>query len=244
MASEQLKHMNELYASKRFSHFPLEIDMTKSATIPTRRSVFRAGAALAVAATATPLLTRTSAWAEDARQPESITDILVTYTPMILGMSPLLFVHVVLSLIGIAAGLVVLYGLLTGKSHGGWIAGFLTTTVLTSVTGFLLPATQLLPSHIVGILSLVLLAVAIVAFYVYHLAGAWRWIYVASAVTALYFNVFVGVVQSFQKLAFLQPLAPTQSEPPFIIAQVLVLTLFIVLGILAAKRFRPLAPNA
>jgi hypothetical protein len=163
---------------------------------------------------------------------------------MILGMSPLLFLHVVLSLIGIAAGIVVLYGLLTGKPHGGWTALFLVTTVLTSVTGFPLPATQILPSHIVGVLSLVLLAVAIAALYVYRLAGAWRWIYVASAVTALYFNVFVGVVQSFQKLAFLKPLAPTQSEAPFLIAQLLVLALFIVLGVVAAKRFHPVARDA
>src|SRR6266702_1742886 len=147
---------------------------------------------------------------------------------MILGMSPLLFVHVVLSLIGIAAGLVVLYGLIAGKPHRGWTAVFLAATVLTSVTGFPLPATQLLPSHIVGALSLVLLA------------GAWRWIYVASALTALYLNVFVGVVQSFQKLGFLRALAPTQSEAPFLVAQVLVLALFIVLGVVAAKRFHPL----
>ena len=160
---------------------------------------------------------------------------------MILGMSPLLFVHVALSLVGIATGLVVFYGMLTGKSHGGLTAVFLATTVLTSLTGFPLPATQILPSHIVGVLSLVLLAVAIVALYVHHLAGGWRWIYVATALAALYLNVFVGVVQSFQKLAFLRRLAPTQSEPPFLIAQLLVLALFVVLGIVAAKRFRPLA---
>jgi hypothetical protein len=159
---------------------------------------------------------------------------------MILGMSPLLFVHVVVSLIGIATGLVVVYGLISGKPHGGWTAAFLVTTILTSVTGFPLPATQLLPSHIVGIISMVLLAVAVASLYVYHLAGASRWIYVVSAITALYLNVFVGVVQSFQKLAFLKPLAPTQSEPPFLVAQVLVLALFVVLGVVAAKRFHPL----
>jgi uncharacterized membrane protein SirB2 len=157
-------------------------------------------------------------------------------------MSPLLFVHVVVSLIGIATGLVVLYGLITGRPHGGWTAAFLATTVLTSLTGFPLPATQLLPSHIVGIISIVLLALAVYAIYAKHLAGPWRWIYVASAVTSLYLNVFVGVVQSFQKLAFLNPLAPTQSEAPFLIAQVFVLGLFIVLGILAVKRFRPVMP--
>src|SRR5437016_4215798 len=135
----------------------------------------------------------------------------------------LLVVHVVISLIGIASGVVVVHGLLIGRPYAGWTVVFLATTVLTSVTGFPLPATQLLPSHIVGVISLVLLAVAIVALYVYHLVGAWRWVYVASAVTALYLNVFVGVVQSFQKLAFLKPLAPTQSEPTFIVAQVAVL---------------------
>jgi hypothetical protein len=160
---------------------------------------------------------------------------------MTLGMSPLLFVHVVVSLIGIATGLVVLYGLITGKPHGGWTAAFLITTMLTSVTGFPLPATQLLPSHIIGVISMVLLTIAVAALDAYHLAGAWRWIYVATAVTALYLNVFVGVVQLFQKLAFLKPLAPTQSEAPFLVAQVIVLGLFIVLGIVAAKRYRPLA---
>ena len=151
----------------------------------------------------------------------------------------LLVFHVVISLIGIASGLVVVYGLLIGKPHVGWTVVFLTTTVLTSVTGFPLPATQLLPSHVVGIISLLLLAAAIVALYVYHLDGPWRRIYVASAVMALYLNVFVGVVQSFQKLAFLKPLAPTQSEPIFVAAQVAVLVLFIALGILAMIRFRP-----
>ena len=159
-------------------------------------------------------------------------------------MSPLLFVHIALSLIGIATGLMVFYGLLTGKLHGGLTAVFLAATVLTSLTGFPLPATQILPSHILGVVSLLLLAVATVALYVQHLAGRWRWIYVATALAALYLNVFVGVVQSFQKLAFLRPLAPTQSEPPFLIAQVVVLALFVVLGILAAKRFRPLAQAA
>jgi len=158
---------------------------------------------------------------------------------MILGMSPLLFVHVVVSLVGIATGLVVVYGLIGGQPHAGWTAAFLATTILTSLTGFPLPATQLLPSHIVGIISIVLLAIAVAALYVYHLAGAWRWIYVASAIAALYLNVFVGVVQSFRKIAFLHPLAPTESEPPFLVAQLVVLILFIVLGVLAAKRFQP-----
>jgi hypothetical protein len=161
---------------------------------------------------------------------------------MILGMSPLLFIHVVVSLIGIATVLVALYGLLT-RPNGAWTAAFLATTILTSLTGFPLPASQLLPSHIVGIISIVLLAIAVYAIYDKHLAGSWRWIYVVTAVAALYLNVFVGVVQSFQKLAFLKPLAPTQSEPPFLIAQVAVLGLFIILGFMAVKKFHPALPS-
>ena len=161
---------------------------------------------------------------------------------MILGMSTATFtsVHVILSLIGILAGLVVvLFGLLRSQPLSGWTALFLATTVLTSVTGFLFPFERLLPSHIVGIISLVVLAAALVALYVRRLAGSWRWIYVAGAVSALYLNVFVGVVQAFQKLPLLNALAPTQSEPPFVIAQVVVLLLFVVLGIAAVRTFHP-----
>jgi hypothetical protein len=160
---------------------------------------------------------------------------------MILGMSTSTFtlVHVILSLIGIFTGLVVLFAMFGSKTASGWTALFLATTVLTSVTGFFFPRDQLLPSHIVGIISLVVLAVAIFAFYVRHLAGPWRWIYVAGAVLALYLNVFVGVVQAFQKAAFLKALAPTQSEPPFIIAQLVVFVLFVVLGIAAVRAFHP-----
>jgi hypothetical protein len=163
---------------------------------------------------------------------------------MILGMSLATFtvVHTVLSLIGIVTGLVVLLGMLGGRKLDSWTAIFLATTVLTSVTGFFFPFAKLLPSHIVGIISLVILAIALVALYGIHLAGAWRWIYVAGAVLALYLNVFVGVVQAFQKLAFLQPFAPTQSEPPFIVAQVVVLAIFVVLGFLALRSFHPEMP--
>src|SRR5205085_4863076 len=142
---------------------------------------------------------------------------------------------------GIASGLVALYGLLAGKLLRGWTVLFLATTVLTSVTGFPLPPFGFDPPRAVGTLSLVLLAAAVAALYVFHLAGAWRWIYVATAVAALYLDCFVGVVQSFQKLSFLQPLAPTQSEPPFIVAQLVVLVAFIALGALAVIRFRPAA---
>ncbi len=160
---------------------------------------------------------------------------------MILGLSTSNFtlVHVVISLVGIASGLVVLLGMLGAKRLDGWTALFLATTVLTSVTGFFFPSDRLLPSHIFGIISLVVLAAAILALYVYRLAGAWRWIYVTSAVAALYLNVFVGVVQAFQKLPFLQRLAPTQSEPPFLAAQLIVLAVLIVLGFVAVRKFHP-----
>ena len=162
---------------------------------------------------------------------------------MILGMSTSTFtaVHVVLSLIGIVAGIVVLAGMLRARRPAGWTALFLATTVLTSVTGFFFPVDHLLPSHIVGIISLVVLAIALLALYGYRLAGSWRWLYVGSAVLALYLNVFVGVVQVFQKLPVLTRLAPTQSEPPFLVAQVAVLATFVALGIRAVVRFRPMA---
>jgi len=160
---------------------------------------------------------------------------------MILGMSTATFtlLHVIISLIGIASGFVVLFGFLNANRLDGWTALFLTTNVLTSATGFLFPTTTILPSQIVGVISLIALALAIFALYRSHLAGSWRWVYVSSAILALYLNVFVGVVQSFQKLAFLQPLAPTQSELPFLIAQLAVIGLFVLLGVLALKRFHP-----
>src|SRR5437868_12226033 len=129
---------------------------------------------------------------------------------MILGMTTSTFtiVHVLISLVGIASGLVVVFGLLTGKKLDGWTALFLATTVATSVTGFAFPFDHLLPSHKVGIISLVVLAVAILARYAFHLSGAWRRIYVITAVAALYFNVFVGVVQSFLKVPALHSLGP------------------------------------
>jgi hypothetical protein len=154
-------------------------------------------------------------------------------------MDAMLEIHVVLSLIGIVSGFVVLYGLLTGRPFGGWTALFLAATILTSVTGFLLAPFGFDPPRAVGVISLVLLALAVVALYAGRLAGAWRWIYIAGAIAALYLNVFVGVVQAFQKLPFLQPLAPTQSEPPFLIAQAAVLVIFVAFGILAVLRFHP-----
>ena len=151
--------------------------------------------------------------------------------------------HVVISLVGIASGLVVLYGLFGSDRMSGMTALFLVTTILTSATGFLFPVTQLLPSHVVGIISLVLLAIACFALYGQKLAGAWRWIYVVTAMVSLYLNVFVLVIQSFLKIPALHALAPSvpPSEPPFAAVQGIVLLLFAVAIIAAVRRFRPAA---
>jgi len=158
---------------------------------------------------------------------------------MILGMSTATYtlLHVLISLVGIGSGLVVMFGFLTGKRLDGWTAVFLATTVLTSVTGFGFPTDHLLPSQVIGIISLVLLAVAISARYVFHLAGAWRSAYVVTAAIALYLNVFVLVVQTFMKVPAVHALAPTQKEPPFLIAQIIVMLIFIVLTVVAVKKF-------
>jgi hypothetical protein len=164
---------------------------------------------------------------------------------MMLGMTLSTFTlfHVVLSLVGIATGFIVVYGLMTGKRLDAWTATFLLFTVLTSLTGFLFPFTHLLPSHVVGILSLLMLAVAIVARYPRRLEGAWRRIYVICAMVALYLNCFVLVVQMFLKLPALHALAPKGNEPPFLIAQLALLAIFVWLTIVAARRFHcePLA---
>jgi hypothetical protein len=161
---------------------------------------------------------------------------------MILGMSVAAFTqfHVILSLIGIASGIVVVLAMLGANRLPALTAIFLATTVATSVTGFMFHFASFGPPEIVGVISLVALGLAILALYVNKLAGAWRWIYVAAAVFSLYLNVFVGVVQTFQKVAFFHALAPTQTEPPFAVAQGIVLVAFIALGVVAAKKFRPL----
>jgi len=148
-------------------------------------------------------------------------------------------IHVLISLVGIFNGLIVLFGMLAGKRLDGWTKWFLVTTVLTSVTGFFFPFHGFTPAIGLGIISLLVLAIAIYARYPRQLAGHWRWIYVVGAVISLYFNVFVGIVQSFEKIPALTALAPTQTEPPFKLTQLVVLALFIVLGIVAAIRFRP-----
>lgn len=152
--------------------------------------------------------------------------------------STFVLVHVVISLIGIASGLLVAFGLLAGKRLDRWTALFLASTVATSVTGFPLPADRILPSHIVGAISLVVLAIAYYARYSRQLSGAWRRTYVVTAMIALYLNVFVLVVQLFLKVPELHALAPTQSEPPFAITQGVVLLLFVVLTVGGAIRFR------
>jgi len=154
---------------------------------------------------------------------------------MILGAFTLF--HVILSLIGIGSGLVVMYGLLDSKRLDGWTKLFLTTTVATSATGFLFPVHKFMPSHVIGLLSLVVLAIAIAARYRYGLAGGWRPTYVAMSAIALYFNVFVLVVQSFEKVPAMKALAPTQSEPPFVAAQLAVLAIFVTVGVVGAIKF-------
>jgi hypothetical protein len=157
-------------------------------------------------------------------------------------MSTLTFVHVVISLVALVAGFVAVAGLLRSERRDGWTAIFLLTTLATSATGFALPADRLLPSHWVGAISLVVLALAILALYVFRLGGAWRWIYVISAVAALYFNFFVLVVQLFRKIPALHALAPTESEPAFAIAQGIVLVAFVIVGIAAVRGFRGSSP--
>jgi hypothetical protein len=147
------------------------------------------------------------------------------------------FLHVLISLVGIGSGLMVIYGFLTGRQFNGLTAIFLATTVLTSVTGFGFPVDHLLPSHIIGIISLVVLAIAIPALYIFHLAGPWRLIYVVTAAIALYLNVFVLVAQLFMKVPALKSLAPTGKELPFLVAQLVVMVVFVILTILSAKRF-------
>src|SRR3954462_14346543 len=160
-----------------------------------------------------------------------------------LGMSLSTFTtfHVIISLIAIVSGLVVMFGLLGSNRRPSLTAMFLLFTILTSATGFLFPFDKLLPSHMIGIVSLLLLAVACVALYAMKLSGAWRWIYVLTALIALYLNVFVLVIQAFLKLAPLHALAPSvpPSEPPFAIIQGIVLVFFAIVVIGAIRRFRP-----
>jgi hypothetical protein len=160
---------------------------------------------------------------------------------MVLGMSLETFtlIHVLISLAGIASGIVVMYGFLTNQRLDRWTGVFLLTTVFTSLTGFLFPFKGVTPGIKLGIISMVVLALAIVTRYFLH--PTWRKTYVIAACAALYFNVFVLVVQSFEKVPALKAIAPTQKEPPFAAAQIAVLLLFVVVTIFAVKRFRTAA---
>jgi hypothetical protein len=151
----------------------------------------------------------------------------------------LTILHVVISLIGIVAGFVAAAGLLNSNLSRGWTILFLATTILTSLTGFLFEFTRLLPSHIVALISLALLAAALFALYSKHLSGYWRTIYVVTALTSLYLNVFVLIIQAFMKVPALKAIAPTQTEPAFVAVQAVTLLLFVSVTILASIRFRP-----
>jgi hypothetical protein len=164
---------------------------------------------------------------------------------MILGMSISTFtlLHVVISLLGIVFGFVALAEMIANKSSNLGTVLFLVFTILTSATGFLFPFTSFDPARVVGLISLVALALALLARYGRHLAGAWRIVYVVTAVLALYLNVFVAVVQAFQKIPFLHSLAPQGSEPPFVVVQGVVLLAFAGLGFIAARHFRRTEPT-
>ncbi len=156
---------------------------------------------------------------------------------MLFGLPPFTLIHTLISLIGIATGFVVMFlGFLKGRDLPGWAAWFLATTSLTSVTGFFLPANHFMPSHAVGLLSLVILAGAVYALYKQKLVGPWRRVFVITSVAAQYLNVFVLVAQLFAKVPSLKELAPTQTETPFKLAQGFVLIAFVLLGGLCVKR--------
>jgi hypothetical protein len=159
-----------------------------------------------------------------------------------LSLSAFTMLHVIISLIGIVSGIIVLFGLLGSRRIPGWTALFLLTTILTSATGFGFPFTQLLPSHMIGILSLVLLAIACIALYGMKLTGAWRWIYAVTAMIALYLNIFVLIIQGFLKIPALTALAPGNppSGPVFAVVQGLVLVVFVIVIVGTVRRFRPL----
>ena len=159
---------------------------------------------------------------------------------MILGMTTSTFtlLHVLISLVGIVAGLVVMYGFITARRLNRWNVLFLATTALTSLTGFAFPNKHVTPGIVIGVLSMVILAIAVLARYALRMSGPWRSTYVISSAIALYFNVFVFVVQSFEKVPAIRALAPTQKEPPFAISQLVVLVLFIVATVMAVRGFR------
>ncbi len=160
---------------------------------------------------------------------------------MILGMSIPAFtlLHTIISVIAIVSGLIVLGGMYSAQRLPGWTALFLLTTALTSITGFFFPNEKITPGQIFGAITLIVMVPTLLALYGFHLRSAWRWIYTGGAVIVLYLNVFVLVAQLFDKVTVLKPLAPTQSEPPFLITEVIVLVIFVALGLLALVKFHP-----
>jgi hypothetical protein len=160
---------------------------------------------------------------------------------MILGMSTAHFtlLHTIISVIAIVSGFIVLGGLYAARRLPGWTELFLVTTALTSITGFFFPNAKITPGQVFGAITLVVMVPTIIALYRVHLGGAWRWIYAGGAVIVLYLNVFVLIAQLFAKVTILQPLAPTQSEPPFLVTEFIVLAIFVVLGLVALVRFHP-----
>lgn len=163
------------------------------------------------------------------------------WTAMILAMTPFTLFHVLLSFVGIGAGFVVVAALLHGERREGWTQVFLITTAATTITGFLFPITIVTPALVFGVISSVVLAAAIAARYVYRMKGRWRSTYIIAALAALYLNVFVLVVQAFQKIPALNALAPTGTEPSFAVVQGLVLVFFVTVGFRALRR-PPMAP--
>jgi len=158
---------------------------------------------------------------------------------MILNLSTFAWIHTVLSLVALVSGIIVVVEMLGARTPRLWTAIYLASAVATSATGFGFPFESFGASHWVGVLSLVALLAAILALYVFHLAGAWRWIYVLGVVLGLYFDVFVAIAQAFKKVPALTAMAPTLSEPPFAAAQLVALVIFVVLAIAAVRRFRP-----
>jgi hypothetical protein len=160
---------------------------------------------------------------------------------MVLGMSLATFTtfHTILSLIELAAGVLVVVDMLNGRIRAGWTLVFLVSAVATDVTGFLFPS-HLKPSHVVGVISLIVLTIAWLALYAYHLVRSWRWVFVASVLFALWLDAFVAVAQAFLKIPALNALAPKGNEPAFVVAQLVTVALFVVLGLAALKRFHPM----
>jgi hypothetical protein len=152
--------------------------------------------------------------------------------------------HTALSLIQLVSGIIVVFALMGSRDGGPWMPTYLVSGIATSVTGFMFPVSAFLPSHAFGILSLVLFAIILLARYKLHLAGAWRWIFTASLVLTVYLDAFVAVVQAFLKIPSLHALAPNGSEPPFAIAQGILLVLFIAFGIIASRSYHPTARMA